>query len=75
MFSTQQNKKQFNCDDQKTIDAIAKQNVINQIHEIYDESPATKKLVKQNKIEIVGAMHDLTTGKVTFFDENGNALQ
>jgi len=33
-----------------------------------------QRAVKDKKIMIVGAMHNLSTGKVTFFDDKGNPL-
>lgn len=57
----------LDCADTKQVNAIAKQNVINQVNEIYKESPTIKQLVNQHKVMIVGAMHNLATGKVDFF--------
>lgn len=32
-------------------------------------SPATRNLVKENKVKVVGAIYDLSSGKVTFLPE------
>ncbi len=70
--SKQKNK--ISCDDAKTIDKIAKQNVLNSIKQIKNTSPVVRDLLKNNKIMIVGAMHHLDTGKVDFFDGNGKEI-
>jgi carbonic anhydrase len=57
----------LNCEDPKVVDAIAKQNVLNMMQAIPEKSPIIKKLIAQKQVVIVGAMHDLSTGKVTFF--------
>lgn len=67
-------KKDFSCNDPKTIDDITKQNVLNQMKNILKQSPTISTLIKENKIKMVGAMHDLSTRKVVFFDIDGNAI-
>ncbi len=57
----------LNCDDGKVVNAIAKQNVLNMMQQIKEKSPIIKKLIENKQVMIVGAMHDLSTGKVTFF--------
>lgn len=57
----------LNCDDPKQIDEIAKQNVIDQVNDIYNDSPTIKQLVDEHKVMLVGAMHNIATGKVDFF--------
>lgn len=64
----------LNCNDKEVIDEIAKQNVLNQIAALKNDSPATEALVKSKKIMIVGAIYNLTTGKVSFFDSTGKSL-
>lgn len=70
----QQQRKKFSCDSSATIDAIAKQNVLDQMQLIRKYSPIIAGLVKQKKIMIVGAMQNVATGKVTFFDSKGNLI-
>lgn len=62
------------CNNASYIDAIAKQNVINQVKIIQQKSPTIAKMVKENKVMVIGAMHDIRTGNVVFFDENGKDL-
>lgn len=50
------------------IDKIAKQNVINMIHNLRANSRIIDQLAKNKNVLIVGAMQDLSTGKVDFFD-------
>lgn len=57
----------LDCNDTKIVDDIAKQNVLDMIKEIKDNSPIISSLVDQKQVMIVGAMHDLQTGQVTFF--------
>jgi carbonic anhydrase len=58
-----------NCESMDYVNKIAKQNVINQVIATYEISTTIKKLVDEDKIMLVGAMHDLGTGKVDFFYE------
>ena len=60
----------FDSENQLCLDAIAKQNVLNQMQNITEHSTTIHQLVVDNKVEITGAMHDLNTGRVVFFDEN-----
>lgn len=59
----------LNCQDINIVNAIAKQNVRNVIQEIKSKSKIVTHLLNSGDVKIVGAMHDLKTGKVTFFDE------
>lgn len=55
------------CKSDEQVNAIAKQNVINQVVATYENSNIIKGMVDEGKIMIVGAMHDLASGKVDFF--------
>ena len=66
--------KDFSCDNPQTIDAIARQNVLNQLHYIMQHSPIIAKLVQEKKIMLVGAMHNLADGKVQFFNIDGKDI-
>lgn len=50
------------------VDAIGKQNVTNSLNEILAFSPYLKEQVALGKIGIIGAYHDLGSGKVVFGD-------
>ncbi|WP_119344131.1 carbonic anhydrase [Facilibium subflavum] len=64
----------FSCNKPDTIDAIAKQNVQDQIKYIVANSKDLADMVKDKKIALVGAMHNIKTGQVTFFDQSGKVL-
>ena len=49
-------------------DETSKNNVKMTIADILKRSPAISDLVKENKVKIVGAYYDLTTGKVVFIN-------
>lgn len=57
------------CTDKTFVDQIAKQNVLNMIHAIPVQSPIIAELLKNNEVKIVGAMYDVSTGKVSFFED------
>jgi len=46
---------------------ISRRNVIRTIHVIRERSTALDKLVREGKIAILGALYDVATGEVTFF--------
>lgn len=58
----------LNCQDTAVVNDIAKQNVLNVMAEIPKQSAIIKKLVDSGDVKIVGAMHDLKTGAVSFFE-------
>lgn len=49
-------------------DETSKNNVKMTIAHILERSPTISDLVKENKLKIVGAYYDITTGKVAFID-------
>lgn len=63
------------CTNNKTVDEIAKQNVIDTMKQIEANSTIIHDQINNKQVLMVGAMHDLHSGKVVFFDENGNILQ
>ncbi len=66
-----QSEKELNtndCQQDKLIDQIAKNNVLLVMAEIQKQSPIIAKLIQEGKIGMVGGIQDLATGKVTFFD-------
>lgn len=66
--------KAFNCSDNTTLDAIAKQNVLEQMHYILKHSEIINKAIQAKQVTLVGAMHHLATGNVEFFDGDGQPL-
>lgn len=59
-----------NCKDPALIDEIARRNVEHVVLEVPQRSPIIANLIAQKKVEIVGAMYDIRTGKVTFLNTN-----
>lgn len=56
------------CDEQKFVDEIAHLNVEHSKKEIEERSPIIKELIKEGQVRIVGAMYNIHTGKVEFFE-------
>jgi carbonic anhydrase len=50
------------------VDAVAKKNVELTIDRIHAESPILSEMEKSGEIMIIGAMYDINTGEVTFFE-------
>lgn len=57
------------CNQVTYIDQIAKDNVLLVMKQIKAQSPIITKLIKEGKINLVGGIQDISTGKVTFFDK------
>jgi carbonic anhydrase len=53
------------------VEKVATINVKRTVHGILERSPILKEMIKKNEIGIIGGFHDITTGAVTFF-ENEN---
>lgn len=58
----------LNCHDNTIVDKIAKQNVLNVIQEVKKGSKIISDLITNGDVKIVGAMHNLKTGEVVFFE-------
>lgn len=50
------------------VNAVAEKNVHQTVQNILDRSPVMKDLVDKGKLTVVGAMHDVATGKITWYD-------
>ena len=50
------------------VEAVTHENVDMTVQNILDRSPVMRNLVDEGKLIVVGAMHDVATGKVTFMD-------
>jgi carbonic anhydrase len=50
------------------VNLAAENNVRHAMAGIREQSPVLKKMEQQGEIKIVGAMHDIATGKVTFLN-------
>ncbi len=51
------------------LDAVARKNVELTAAEIVERSPVMRDLVEWDKLAVVGAMHDVSNGRVTFLDD------
>ena len=59
------------CTDAKDaacLNKVAEKNVLHSVKEIRERSPYLAKALDEGKVRLVGAMYDLTTGKVTFLE-------
>ncbi|WP_412070430.1 carbonic anhydrase family protein [Rubrivirga sp. IMCC43871] len=52
------------------VQAVAHENVEMTVQNMVDRSPVMRGLVEQGRLIVVGAMHDVTTGEVTFFEDS-----
>lgn len=66
IIQEQNQHKLLDCSDDATLRAIAMQNVRNMIARVIKGSPVICELLANGSIKIVGALHDLETGVVTF---------
>ncbi|MBX9783269.1 MAG: hypothetical protein K2X48_08255 [Chitinophagaceae bacterium] len=60
--------------DESKLEEAAHKNVEYQVKKIKELNPILKKYIDEGKIKVVGAMYNLSTGKVDFFDETGAAV-
>lgn len=65
---------ELNCSDPMQINAIAKQNVLNQMQNALFKSTALREMNDSGDVLLVGALHNIKTGEVAFFDIDGEAL-
>ena len=52
------------------VEAVAHANVEMTVQNIVDRSPIIRALVEEGRVVVIGAMHDVATGRVTFDDAN-----
>ncbi|WP_133131245.1 carbonic anhydrase family protein [Legionella yabuuchiae] len=57
------------CSKPELVNLIAKNNALHVAREIQQQSPIIQTLITNGQVGIVAGMHDLRTGKVTFFEE------
>lgn len=57
-----------NSKDDACVTKVGEKNVLQSMKEIHEKSPYLKKYLDEGKIELVGAMYDVATGKVTFLE-------
>ena len=52
------------------VQAVAHENVELTVRNMVERSPVMHRLVEEGKLIVVGAMHNVTTGEVTFFEDS-----
>lgn len=57
-----------NSKNQDFVDNVAQQNVLLTIEKIHQKSPVLSEMEENGEIKIVGAMYDINTGAVNFFE-------
>lgn len=62
--------KKRECQNRQFINDAAKNNVLYVMKIIPKQSPVIRELMKTGQVEIIGAMYDLSTGRVSFFNKN-----
>ncbi|MBD0351264.1 MAG: hypothetical protein ICV65_08940, partial [Flavisolibacter sp.] len=63
------------CDDKEYLDSLALTNVRYQITVILDKSEIIRSLIDQNEVALMGAIYNVETGKVNFYDDYLNLLK
>ena len=58
-----------NSKDEVCVTKVAEKNVLQSMKEIRDRSPYLAKYLDEGRIELVGGMYDVATGKVTFLEK------
>lgn len=57
------------------VDKVSEVNVHRQVHQLLEDSPILRGLVSEGKLMVVGAMLDVETGRVEFFEESPHATK
>ena len=52
------------------VQAVADKNVMLTVQNMVDRSPVIRGLVEDGKLIVIGAMHDVATGEVTFYEDD-----
>lgn len=58
-----------NGDNPEFVNAVAMLNIRHSVEQIMEKSVVIKELVEKGEVGIIPAMYDVTTGKVSFFDD------
>lgn len=58
-----------NSGNSEFVEKVAAINVKRTVHAIMERSPILKEMIEAGEIGIVGSNHDITTGKVSFYDD------
>ncbi|MBX2960072.1 MAG: carbonic anhydrase [Flavobacteriales bacterium] len=63
--STKENR---NSSNNEFVEKVTNLNVQRTVNSIIQRSPILKEMIEKNEIQIVGGVHDITSGEVTFFE-------
>lgn len=55
--------------DSKLVDRVAKANILLAMRQIRERSPILRDMIESEQIGLVGGMYNLSTGKVTFYED------
>lgn len=66
--------KSVDCNRKSDINGIARQNIVDQLHNIMKLDKSLAKKINNKEVILVGAMHDMASGEVVFFDINGQPI-
>ncbi len=58
-----------NSSNSQFVENVAEINVRRNVHEVLDRSDVLREMVEEGQIGIVGAMYDVTTGVVEFYED------
>ncbi|KTD50419.1 carbonic anhydrase Mig5 [Legionella quinlivanii] len=58
-----------NCTSPQLLNQIARNNALHVVRQIREQSPIIRELLDKGQVGIVAGLHDIKTGKVTFFEE------
>ncbi|VEG91885.1 carbonic anhydrase [Legionella spiritensis] len=58
-----------NCGHDALLNEIAKNNALRAAAQVREQSPIISELIAKGKVGVVAGIHDIKTGKVTFFEE------
>jgi carbonic anhydrase len=70
-----ESKKPLDCQNPNTINEIVRQNVLDQMQNTLTRSTSIAQKIKSGNVMLVGAVHDIDTGKVNFFNIKGQPIQ
>lgn len=56
-------------------DSVARRNVLHTIQVVMEQSHTLEKMRQEGKIKVIGALYDISTGSLEFFDSSGNPIK
>jgi carbonic anhydrase len=57
------------------VNSVARQNVLHTVERILSESRTISRLVREGRINVIGAIYDIVTGRIEFFTEEAAAVR